>query len=83
MHANANSLAMPVLVACLCALPAGLPLSAFLSPSGRLYFGGGYLPVRPSRGKPVFRQVLEQALRVYREQRTEIERDGFDVAQGE
>ncbi len=64
-------------------LPAGLPLTAFLSPSGKLYFGGGYFPARPSRGKPAFRQVLGQALRMYREQRTEIERDGFEVTQGE
>jgi hypothetical protein len=46
-------------------------------------FGGGYLPRRPSRGKPAFRQVLEQALRIYGEQRTTIERDGFDLTQGE
>jgi uncharacterized protein len=64
-------------------LPAGLPLTAFLSPSGKLYFGGGYFPPRPLRGKPAFRQVLDQALRIYREQRTEIERDGFDVTPGE
>lgn len=64
-------------------LPAGLPLTAFLSPSGKLYFGGGYLPPRPSRGKPAFRQVLEQALPIYGEQRATIERDGFDVTQGE
>jgi uncharacterized protein YyaL (SSP411 family) len=64
-------------------LPAGLPLTAFLSPSGKLYFGGGYFPPRPSRGKPAFRQALDQALRIHREQGTEIERDGFDVTQGE
>jgi len=64
-------------------LPAGLPLTAFLSPSGKLYFGGGYLPPRPSRGKPAFRHVLEQALRIYGEQRATIERDGFDLTQGE
>lgn len=34
-------------------------------------------------GKPAFPQVLGQALRMYRERRSEIERDGFDVTPGE
>jgi uncharacterized protein len=29
-------------------LPVGLPLTAFLSPSGKLYFGGGYFLQRPA-----------------------------------
>ncbi len=64
-------------------LPAGLPLTAFFTPSGKLYFGGNYFPREASRDKPAFEEVLKQALRMYREQRGNIERDGFDLNSGE
>lgn len=60
-------------------LPAGLPLTAFITPDGKLYFGGGYFPKEAATGKPAFRQVLEQASRMFRDQRAEIEREGFQL----
>jgi len=60
-------------------LPAGLPLTAFLSPSGKLYFGGGYFPAETRGGKPSLGEMLEGALRMFREQRKTIESGGFDV----
>ena len=60
-------------------LPAGLPLTAFLSPSGKLYFGGGYFPAEPRGGKPSLGEMLEGALCLFREQRKTIESGGFDV----
>lgn len=63
-------------------LPAGLPLTAFVTPGGKLYFGGAYFPRNAARGKPAFRAVLEEASRMYREHRAEIERDGVELASG-
>ena len=60
-------------------LPAGLPLTAFLSPSGKLYFGGGYFPPEPSCGKASLGEMLQGALYMFREQRKMIESGGFDV----
>lgn len=43
-------------------LPAGLPLTSFITPDGKLYFGAGYLPAEPKKGKPSFHQAAEEAL---------------------
>src|SRR5258708_14447637 len=56
-----------------------LPLTAFLSPSGKLYFGGGYFPAGPRGGKPSLGEMLEGALSMFREQRKTIETGGVDV----
>ena len=60
-------------------LSAGLPLTAILSPSGKLYFGGGYFPPEPRGGKPSLQEMLEGALCMFQEQREMIESGGFDV----
>jgi hypothetical protein len=36
----------------------GWPLSAFLTPDGRPFYGGTYFPPLPGRGMPSFREVL-------------------------
>src|SRR5258708_37161516 len=64
-------------------LPAGLPLTAFLSPSGKLYFGGGYFPAEPRGGKPSLGEMLEGALCMFRKQRKTIESGGVDVRKKE
>jgi uncharacterized protein len=64
-------------------LPAGLPLTAFLTPDGVLYFGGGYFPRKAAADKPAFRQALEKASDMFRSRRAEIERDGFEMKIGE
>ena len=64
-------------------LPAGLPLTAFLTPSGVLYFGGGYFPAKAENGKPAFKAALEEALKMYRTGRAQIEKEGFSVVSGE
>ena len=43
-------------------LPAGLPLTSFITPDGRLYFGAGYLPAEHKIGKPSFREAADEAL---------------------
>jgi uncharacterized protein len=64
-------------------LPVGLPLTAFLSPSGKLYFGGGYFPAKSQAGKPSLQETLKDALHMFREQRDVVERGGFDVRKQE
>ena len=46
-------------------LPVGLPLTSFITPNGRLYFGAGYLPAEHKRDKPSFREAAEEALQHY------------------
>jgi uncharacterized protein len=54
----------------------GWPMSVFLTPDGRPFYGGTYFPDSPRHGMPAFRQVLEGVARAYREQRDEVERSG-------
>jgi uncharacterized protein YyaL (SSP411 family) len=54
----------------------GWPMSVFLTPEGRPFYGGTYFPDEPRHGLPSFRQVLEGVDRAFREQRGEIEQAG-------
>jgi hypothetical protein len=49
----------------------GWPLTAFLTPDGRPYFGGTYIPRDDRYGRPGFGRVLEAMAQVWREQREE------------
>ena len=46
-------------------VPVGLPMTAFITPEGKLYFGAGYLAAAPEEGKPSFRETAEEALRLF------------------
>ncbi len=59
-------------------LPAGLPLTSFITPDGKLYFGAGYLPVDRKPGKPSFREVVEEALRLFAD-KGKIEEESFQL----
>jgi uncharacterized protein len=50
----------------------GWPLSVFLTPDLKPYYGGTYFPPEPRDGYPSFRQVLDFALRVWKEKRGEV-----------
>jgi len=54
----------------------GWPMSVFLTPDGRPFYGGTYFPDTPRHGLPAFRQVLAAIARAWREQRAEIESSG-------
>jgi uncharacterized protein YyaL (SSP411 family) len=54
----------------------GWPMSVFLTPDGRPFYGGTYFPDTPRHGMPSFRQVLEGVRRAWIEQRAEIEQSG-------
>jgi uncharacterized protein YyaL (SSP411 family) len=45
----------------------GWPLTVFLTPDGKPYYGGTYFPPAPRHGLPSFRQVLEASARAYRD----------------
>jgi uncharacterized protein YyaL (SSP411 family) len=49
----------------------GWPLTAFLTPDGRPYFGGTYFPPDERYGRPGFGRVLETMAQVWRERRDE------------
>ena len=51
----------------------GWPMSVFLAPDGRPFFGGTYFPDTPRHGMPSFRQVLEGVHVAWITQRSEID----------
>ena len=60
----------------------GWPMSVFLTPEGRPFYGGTYFPDEPRHGMPSFRQVLEGVERAWREQRAEAEAAAGRLVQG-
>jgi len=51
----------------------GWPLTAFLTPEGRFFYGGTYFPPEPRHGMPSFQQVLAATLDAFVNRREEIE----------
>jgi uncharacterized protein YyaL (SSP411 family) len=64
-------------------LPAGLPLTSFITPDGKLYFCGGYLPAVHKADKLSFREAAEEALKRYAD-KNKIAEESFqlEVVQG-
>src|SRR5919108_2776395 len=52
----------------------GWPMTVFLTPEGRPFYGGTYFPPEPRYNMPSFRQVLEAVSQAYRERRDALER---------
>ncbi len=50
----------------------GWPLTVFLCPDGRPFYGGTYFPPSDRHGLPAFRRVLLAVAQTYREKRDEI-----------
>jgi uncharacterized protein YyaL (SSP411 family) len=51
----------------------GWPLSVFLTPDRKPFFGGTYFPPDDSHGRPGFRKVLKSVSDFYRDKRGEVE----------
>ena len=51
----------------------GWPLTGFLLPDGRPFYGGTYFPPEDAMGRPSFRRVLEGVAEAYRSRREEVE----------
>jgi uncharacterized protein len=51
----------------------GWPMTVFLTPDGRPFYGGTYYPREPRYGMPAFRQVLVGVAEAYRDRREQVE----------
>ncbi|HJW22458.1 MAG TPA: thioredoxin domain-containing protein [Candidatus Limnocylindrales bacterium] len=60
----------------------GWPMSVFLTPDGRPFYGGTYFPDEPRHGQPSFRGVLETIATAWRTQRAELEDAATRIATG-
>src|SRR5947209_96088 len=52
----------------------GWPMTVFLTPDGKPFFGGTYYPPEPRHGMPAFRQVLVALAEAYRDRRDDVAR---------
>ena len=50
----------------------GWPMTMFLTPDGRPFYGGTYFPDKPRHGMPAFEEVLRAVAEGWRERRTEV-----------
>ena len=50
----------------------GWPMTVFLTPAGVPFYAGTYFPPSPRQGMPSFRQVMDHALRLYREEHDQL-----------
>ncbi|HKF52265.1 MAG TPA: thioredoxin domain-containing protein [Candidatus Acidoferrales bacterium] len=51
----------------------GWPLTAFLTPDGKPFFGGTYFPPEDAMGRPGFKRILAAIAEAFRTKRTEID----------
>ena len=51
----------------------GWPLTAFLTPDGKPFFGGTYFPPEDAMGRPGFKRILAAVAEAFREKRSEID----------
>jgi uncharacterized protein len=51
----------------------GWPMSVFLTPDGRPFYGGTYYPAEPRYGVPSFHMILRGVAEAWRDRRTELE----------
>ncbi len=59
----------------------GWPLTAFLTPDGRPYFGGTYFPPEDRYGRPSFQRVLQTMADAFRNRRDEVDESAGSVMQ--
>lgn len=50
----------------------GWPLTVFMTPDGKVFFGGTYFPPNDSFGRPGLRRVLREIIRLWRNERDKI-----------
>lgn len=59
----------------------GWPLNAFLTPSGKPFYGGTYFPPRPFHNRPSWQDVLTGVSNAFREKREAIEDQANNLTQ--
>src|ERR1700744_6807119 len=57
----------------------GWPLTAFLTPEGKPYFGGTYFPPEERYGRPSFQRVLLTMAKAFQERREEVEESASSI----
>ncbi|MBI5669489.1 MAG: thioredoxin domain-containing protein [Chloroflexi bacterium] len=57
----------------------GWPMTVFLLPDGRPFYGGTYFPREPRQGMPAFRQVLAGVADAYRQRRAQVEQAASEL----
>jgi uncharacterized protein YyaL (SSP411 family) len=57
----------------------GWPLTAFLTPDGKPYFGGTYFPPEDRHGRPSFQRVLLTMAEAFHNRRTEVDESATSV----
>jgi uncharacterized protein len=58
----------------------GWPMTVFLTPDRKPFFGGTYYPPEPRHGLPSFRQVLRAVAEAWTHRRGEVERTSSELA---
>ncbi|HYY45307.1 MAG TPA: thioredoxin domain-containing protein, partial [Actinomycetota bacterium] len=58
----------------------GWPMTVFLTPDGRPFYGGTYFPKEDRHGMPAFKRVLLAVAQTWRERRGDIEQQGHALA---
>ncbi len=59
----------------------GWPLSIFLTPEKKPFFGGTYFPPEAGFGRPGFKDILRTVSRLYREKKDEIDAYGAELVE--
>jgi len=59
----------------------GWPMSVWLTPELKPFFGGTYFPPDSRYGRPGFREVIEQLARAWKQERERVEASGANVAE--
>ena len=57
----------------------GWPMTVFLTPNGKPFYGGTYFPPADHYGRPGFPRLLEAIANAWRTQRNELETQGADL----
>ena len=58
----------------------GWPMSVFLTPDGKPFYGGTYFPPTPRYGMPSFRDVLQAVSNAWQTRRAEVLKSSEDIA---
>ncbi len=58
----------------------GWPMTVFLTPQGKPFYGGTYYPREPRYGMPSFQQVMDGVIDAYRNRRDQVEKVAGEVA---
>ncbi|MDQ7034656.1 MAG: thioredoxin domain-containing protein [Anaerolineae bacterium] len=58
----------------------GWPMTVFMLPDGRPFYGGTYYPREPRMGMPAFRQILEAVHDAYVKRRAELEEQAGNLS---